>query len=75
VKIDKIKETLNTLRVALSIISAIIITLGGTLGSLYRHGDIDIIFWISSVLFFGFLLGSFSVVHKIKTETNKIGEL
>ena len=74
-KIDKIKETLNTLRVILSIISAIIITLGGTLGNLYKHGDIHIIFWISSILFFEFLLGSFSVIHKIKIETNKIGEL
>ena len=35
-KIDKIKETLNSLRVGLSIISAFIITLGGVLGNLYN---------------------------------------
>ena len=58
-KIDKIKETLNSLRVGLSIISAVLITLGGTLGALYKKDEIDFIFWVSSILFFIFFDGWF----------------
>jgi len=43
-RIDKIKETLNSLRVGLSIVSAFIITLGGVLGSLYKSEDIELLF-------------------------------
>ena len=55
-KIDKVKETLNSLRVGLSIISALLIALGGALGSLYKNKKIDFIFWISSGLFFILLI-------------------
>lgn len=74
-KIDKIKETLNSLRIGLSIISAILITLGGTLGSLYKNNEIDIIFWISSLLFFGFLTAGFIIIHKIKIKTDELEDL
>ena len=74
-KIDKIKETLNSLRVGLSIVSALLITLGGTLGSLYKKEEIDIIFWLSSALFFGFLLVGFIIIHKIKLKTDELEEL
>ena len=74
-KIDKIKETLNSLRIALSIISAILITLGGTLGSLYKNNEIDLIFWISSMLFFAFLFVGFVIIHKIRTNTDKLEDI
>jgi hypothetical protein len=74
-KIDKVKEILNSLRVGLSIISAILITLGGTLGSLYKNAEIDILFYIVSILFFGFLLAGFVIIHKIRIKTNELEKL
>jgi hypothetical protein len=74
-KIDKIKEILNSLRIGLSIISALLITLGGTLGSLYKKDEIDIIFWVSSLLFFGFLIAGFVIIHKIKIKTDELEDL
>jgi hypothetical protein len=74
-KIDKVKEILNSLRVGLSIVSAILITLGGTLGSLYKNAEIDILFYIVSILFFGFLLAGFVIIHKIRIKTNELEKL
>lgn len=74
-KIDKVKEILNSLRIGLSIISAILITLGGTLGSLYKQQDIDILFWIATLLFFGFLLAGFVIIHKIRNKIDELEEL
>jgi len=74
-KLDKVKETLNSLRVGLSVISALLITLGGTLGSLYKKDEIDIIFWIASFLFFGFLIAGFVIIHRIRVKTDEIEEL
>ena len=74
-KIDKIKETLNSLRVGLSIISALLIALGGTLGSLYKKNAIDLIFWIVSLLFFVLLIIGFVIIHKIKIKTDELEDL
>lgn len=74
-KIDKIKETLNSLRVGLSIISALLITLGGAIAGLYKKSEIDIIFWIASFLFFNFLFIGFIFIHKIKIKTDELEDL
>ena len=74
-KIDKIKETLNSLRVGLSIISALLITLGGTIGHLYKNQETGTIFWLASLLFFGFLTIGFVVIHKIKVKTDELEDL
>lgn len=74
-KIDKIKETLNSLRVGLTIISALLITLGGTLANLYKKDEIDTVFWLASILFFGFLFAGFVIIHKIKIKTDELEDL
>ena len=74
-KIDKVKEILNSLRIGLSIISAILITLGGTLGSLYKNNEIDILFYLASLLFFGFLLAGFVIIHKIRIKTDELEDI
>lgn len=74
-KIDKIKETLNSLRIGLTIISALLITLGGTLGSLYKNNEIDIMFWVASFLFFGFLVVGFIIIHNIRIKTDELEDL
>jgi hypothetical protein len=45
-KIDEIKESLNTLRTALSLLSAFLIATGGALGTLFKSGDISVLFWM-----------------------------
>jgi hypothetical protein len=63
--IEKIKETLNTLRVLLTICSAFIIILGGALGSMIKNGISDYIFWLSFCLFELFLLSAIILLIKI----------
>lgn len=73
-KIDKIKETLNTLRVVLTICSAFIITLGGALGSMIKNNTSDYIFWLSFGLFELFLLSAIIILVKIVKITKYIEE-
>jgi hypothetical protein len=72
--IDKIKETLNTLRVVLSISSVFIITLGGALGSMIKNNTNDYIFWLSFYLFEFFLLSAIILLIKIVKITKSIEE-
>ena len=44
-KIDELKESLNTLRAALNILSAFLIALGGAIGALFKSGDTGSLFW------------------------------
>ena len=74
-KIDKIKETLNSLRVGLSIISAFIITLGGVLGNLYNKEIYGLLFWLTTVIFFLFLMAGFVIIHKIRIKTDELEDL
>ncbi len=74
-KIDKIKETLNSLRVGLSIISAFIITLGGVLGNLYNKEIFGLLFWLTTIIFFIFLISGFIIIHTIRLKTDEIEEL
>ena len=74
-KIDKIKETLNSLRVGLSIVSALLIAFGGTLGSLYKKNEIDFIFWTSSILFLSLLIIGFILIHKIRIKIDELEDL
>ena len=74
-KIDKIKETLNSLRVGLSIISAFIITLGGVLGNFYNKEIFGLLFWLTAIIFFIFLISGFIVIHIIRLKTDELEEL
>ena len=74
-KIDKIKETLNSLRVGLSIISAFIITLGGALGSLYSRNHIDLLFWMTFVFILVFVVAGYVIIHTIRLKTDELEEL
>jgi membrane protein YdbS with pleckstrin-like domain len=74
-KIDKIKETLNSLRVGLSIISAFIITLGGALGSLYNGNHVDLLFWMTFVFILVFVVVGYVIIHTIRLKTDELEEL
>ena len=74
-KIDEIKESLNTLITALSLLSAFLIAIGGALGALFKGGDIGVLFWMCVFFMILFIFAGFLVITKIKQKTKEIGEL
>ncbi len=74
-KIDEIKESLNTLRTALSLLSAFLIAMGGALGTLFKGGDTGALFWMCVFFMMLFIFAGFVVITKIKQKTKEIGEL
>ncbi|MGE4296262.1 MAG: hypothetical protein AB7E49_11220 [Campylobacterales bacterium] len=74
-KLDKIKESLNSLRIGLSIVSVFVLSLGGALGGMYRSGDLDFVFWFSAVLMAGFILTGIVIVRTIRNKTDELEEL
>ena len=74
-KIDEIKESLNTLRTALSLLIAFLIATGGALGALFKSGDISVLFWLCVFFMMLFIFAGFVVISKIKQKTKEIGEL
>ena len=74
-RIDKIKETLNTLRIGLSIISAFIMMLGGSLGNFYKNGDFGILFWIVFLFILGFVILGYIIIYKIRNKTDELEDL
>ena len=74
-KIDEVKEILNTLRVAMSLIFGFIVILAGSLVKRYDLNHIDYIFWIGIILVF-VLMGALAlVVKKISKKTKEIKDL
>ncbi|RLA71268.1 MAG: hypothetical protein DRG24_05715 [Epsilonproteobacteria bacterium] len=71
-KIDRIKEVLNTLRVAMSIAFGILVLLVGSIIKRYDANNIDIIFWLGVVLTFVILFIIVTVVLKISAKTKEI---
>ena len=74
-KLDEVKETLNTLRTILGLLSAFLIAIGGALGSLFRSGEIDVLFWLCAFFMVIFIFVGFIVIRKIKQKTKEIGGL
>jgi hypothetical protein len=74
-KIDKIKESLSTLRALIAIFVALIAAITGSLVNLYRLHEVDDLFWIGivfDVLMFVVLAFIFIRIHRL---TDEIGEL
>lgn len=74
-KIDKIKEALITLRVAFTVLMAIMVTICGSLVSSYRQDSFDIVFWIGVFFEFAIMISLLFVIKKIKRKTDEIGDL
>ena len=74
-KIDEVKEILNTLRIAMSILFGIIVILTGSLVKRYDLGNIDNLFWIGIILIFVFMLVLLLVIKKIAKKTKEIKDL
>jgi hypothetical protein len=73
--IDEVKEILNTLRIAMSLIFGLTVILAGSLIKRYDLGNIDYIFWIGSVLVFVFMLIFVLIIKKIAKKTKEIKDL
>ena len=74
-KIDEVKETLNTLRTFLSLLSAFIIATAGALGTLFQRNEIDILFWLCAFLMLVFIFLCLIIGRKLHQKTKEIGEL
>ncbi len=74
-KIDKVKETLNTLRIAMSISFGILVVLVGSLVKRYDASKLDMIFWAGFALSLVVLLVIAAIMVKISNKTKEIEEL
>jgi len=74
-KIDEIKEILNTLRVALSIIVGILVVLIGSAVGRYDNGCIDEIFWLTIWSCFALIIFLLLIVKKLSAKTKEIKDL
>ena len=74
-KIDKVKETLNTLRIAMSISFGILVVLVGSLVRRYDASKLDVIFWAGFVLALVVLPVIAVIMVKISSKTKEIEEL
>jgi len=74
-KIDEIKEILNTLRIAMSIIAGILVVLFGKLFRKFELQEYDIIFWVSIVSIFLIILLEAMIIYKISQKTKEIKDL
>ena len=74
-KIDEIKEILNTLRIAMSILAGTLVVLFGKMFSKYDSEEIDKTFWIIVFVIFINLIIEALIIYKISKKTKEIGEL
>jgi len=74
-KIDKVKETLNTLRVVLSLVVGLLVALGSKVSDMYDNNMFNIKFYISIVGINLLLVIIGYLAIKIKNKTFEIGEL
>ena len=73
-KVDQIKETLNTLRMYITIFSIIFVTLGAGLIGMYKTNEIDNLFWIGILSEFIIFIVILMIGLNISTQINKIGD-
>jgi surface polysaccharide O-acyltransferase-like enzyme len=71
-KIDEVKEILNTLRLFFSIAVGIIVILTGSLINKEKLDDVDVYFWVGSIIDFILIIGLVLIVKSIKRNTKEI---
>ena len=74
-KIDEIKEILNTLRVAMSIVFGILVLVVGSIIKRYGNDRIDAIFWIGIGFSFLLVVSIYLLIKKISDKTKEIKDL
>jgi membrane protein YdbS with pleckstrin-like domain len=74
-KLDEVKEVLNTLRVALTIVFGLIVAVTAGFISRYDHNKIDVYFWAGIIIDLLLVVAMVVISYKIKIKTKEIGEL
>jgi hypothetical protein len=74
-QIDEVKEILNTLRLFFSLIVGLIVILTGSLINKEESGDVDIYFWIGSLLDLILLVTLLFLIKAIRRQTKIIKDL
>jgi Na+/melibiose symporter-like transporter len=74
-KIDEVKEILNTLRLLFSIGIGLIVVLTGALINKEQNNQIDIYFWVGSMIDIIIMIGLIFTIKSIKKNTTKIRDL
>jgi F0F1-type ATP synthase assembly protein I len=74
-KIDEIKEILNSLRIAMSIIAGIIVVLIGKLFTKFENNQFDFIFWLIIVVTILVIIAEATIVFNISKKTKEIKDL
>ena len=74
-KLDEVKEILNTLRVAMSVLFGTFVLIVGKLLSMYDREDFSDLFWLGIAVSIANLGAIILIVKKITKKTKEIGEL
>ena len=74
-QLDKVKEILNTLRVAMSIMFGLLVVIVGALIKRYDTNNLDNMFWIGAVIAMLIIFVILTIIKKIAKKTSEIGEL
>jgi len=74
-RIDEIKEILNTLRIAMSVIAGIIVVLIGKLFAKFENSQFDLIFWIIFITTIVAMITEILMIYNISKKTKEIGDL
>jgi len=74
-QLDKVKEILNTLRVAMSIMFGLLVVLVGALLKRYDIHTLDTVFWLGVVIAMLIIFIIVAIIKKIAKKTNEIGDL
>ena len=74
-KIDEIKEILNTLRIAMSIIAGVLVVLVGKLFTKFEHNEFDKLFWFITISILLIIFVEVMIVFNISKKTKEIKDL
>jgi len=74
-KIDEIKEILNSLRIAMSILAGVIVILVGKLFTKFEINQFDLIFWLIFVVTMIVIVAEAAVIYNISKKTKEIKDL
>jgi len=73
-KIDEIKELINTLRVYLGFLLAIILSLGAGIAKLYISKSVGLLFYLGVLIIFIVMIG-FIINNRLHKEIKKLKDL
>jgi len=74
-KIDKVKEILTTLRVAMSVTIGVLVLTISSIIKRYDDGNIDLFFWLGICFSIVTVLVITIIIINISKKTNEIGDL